>query len=87
MINDELLSMSNRLSDPKKATAAALVQRALGARPRIRGGLSPNSKLYPALGDGDVKTTAVGFSASYSDSGLVGVYLVAPPKRIEAVRN
>lgn len=73
------------MSDPKKATAAALVHRALGTPSRVCHGLAPNSKLTTALGDNDVKAAAVGFSASYSDSGLVGVYIAAPAKRVDAV--
>ncbi|OXA56462.1 cytochrome b-c1 complex subunit 2, mitochondrial [Folsomia candida] len=73
------------LSDPKKATAAALVHRALGTPSRVCHGLAPNSKLTTALGDNDVKAAAVGFSASYSDSGLVGVYIAAPAKRVDAI--
>jgi hypothetical protein len=72
----------NSLADSKKAAAAALVQRALGAGARSKRGINAGSKLLSALGDADVEANASGFSASYTDTGLVGVYLAAPPKRI-----
>jgi ubiquinol-cytochrome c reductase core subunit 2 len=72
-------------NDPKRATAAALVHRALGASPRICGGSVSGGKLSAAVGDSDTKATVMGFSASYSDSGMVGAYIAATPKSADAI--
>jgi len=73
------------LADSKKATAAALVQRALGSGPRSKRGIVAGGKLTSLLGDAEVEASATGFSASYTDAGLVGVCIAAPPKLIADV--
>jgi len=62
-----------------------MVQRALGGMTRTKGGVISNSKLAAAVGESNTTATASGFSAGYSDAGLVGAFISASPKDVESV--
>jgi len=60
----------------KEQIAAALVHRALGSGPRTKFGFG-SGKLNAATKDTKKESVASGFSTSYSDSGLIGVFIYA----------
>jgi ubiquinol-cytochrome c reductase core subunit 2 len=71
------------LSKPKDVIAAALVHRALGVGARTKRGMNPGGKLDTVSRNTPKESLAAGFSASYTDSGIVGAYLVASSCCIE----
>jgi predicted Zn-dependent peptidase len=62
---------------PKEMIAGALIQRVLGSGPRTKRGVNSSGKLIAATKATPLESVATGFSTSYSDSGLVGVFLIA----------
>ncbi|XP_060519616.1 cytochrome b-c1 complex subunit 2, mitochondrial [Cylas formicarius] len=65
------------LKNTKEAVAAAVFQRALGVGPQIKWGVRDNGLLSRSVDAcGDFASSAI--NANYSDTGLVGVLLVAP---------
>lgn len=80
------------LNDRKSALVGAVVQRALGSGPRTKRGNNSGGKLS---GANSVQSSASGFSASYSDSGILGAYIIGTPnaiqqatkKSVEVLRN
>jgi len=68
------------LSDRKAALASAVAQRALGGQSRTKRGGNPGGKLAPAASEQGV---ASGFSANYSDSGILGAFIVGTPAAIQ----
>jgi len=65
------------LNKPKEMVAAALVHRALGSGPRTKRGVNSSGKLVAATKATPLESVATGFSTSYSDTGLLGVFLIA----------
>jgi len=63
--------------------AAALLHRALGSGPRVKYGNSKGA--LNAATKTPIESVATGFSASYTDSGLVGAFLTASHCCIEKV--
>ena len=68
----------DRISSAKAAVASAVAQRALGTAPRAKRGL-PAGRLSALNGD---QSAVTAFSANYSDSGLLGVFVVGTPSKI-----
>ncbi|CAD7671301.1 unnamed protein product [Nyctereutes procyonoides] len=56
-----------------EANAFSVPQYVLGAGPHVKRGSNPTSSLYQAVAKGQ----AVAFNASYSDSGLSGIYTIS----------
>ena len=74
----------NRFNKPKDVIASALAQRVLGSGPRTKRGLGGGG-LAAVTKDTPVESAASGFSASYSDSGLLGVFITASSCCVEQV--
>jgi len=76
-------------NDYKKMATAALVQRALGSGPRTKRGMNLGGKVAAAVGgemdELSTKAAATTFNASYSDSGITGVFIAATPCSVETV--
>jgi len=72
-----------RWNNPKEMIAAALLHRALGSGPRVKYGNSKGA--LNAATKTPIESVASGFSASYTDSGLVGAFLTASHCCIEKV--
>jgi len=70
-------------NNPKEMIAAALLHRALGSGPRVKYGNSKGA--LNAATKTPIESVASGFSASYTDSGLVGAFLTASHCCIEKV--
>ncbi|CAN9505237.1 unnamed protein product [Ophioblennius macclurei] len=80
--NDELvhalIASEGGVTGSAEANAFTVLQRILGAGPHVKRGSSLSSKLNQGIAKATAKPfDATAFNASYSDSGLFGVYTIA----------
>uniref|UniRef100_UPI00358DF3C1 cytochrome b-c1 complex subunit 2, mitochondrial n=1 Tax=Myxine glutinosa TaxID=7769 RepID=UPI00358DF3C1 len=85
LVHTLLVAESSSVVGPQ-AGAFAVLQHVLGAGPYTKRGLNSGSKLSPALNKASrFPSVAMAFNASYSDSGLFGIYSICPSEAVSDV--
>uniref|UniRef100_A0A8C6PWN5 Ubiquinol-cytochrome c reductase core protein 2a n=1 Tax=Nothobranchius furzeri TaxID=105023 RepID=A0A8C6PWN5_NOTFU len=83
-----LIVSEGSVTGSAEANAFTVLQRILGAGPYVKRGSGPSSKLSQGIAKATTQPfDATAFNASYSDSGLFGIYTIAQAHSAGEVKN